>query len=167
MSKIKRKYMAHYISTGFVDGVENHWYRLGKDLEEFNIEMNAVVTRESNIIGNDYVYIDGYELSGEVEEFYADVDDELFIALQKAIDIQATGKVNACRLCDVHLWDAVANATNTYTAVAHKCCVVPSNYGGDTTGYGITFSLQIYGEPIPGTFKVGGKNGGTFTANQG
>ena len=51
--KIKRKFMAHYIDAAApaASGGTAKYVRLGKDLEEFNVEMNANVDTKSNISG--------------------------------------------------------------------------------------------------------------------
>ena len=44
---IERKYLAHYIDANFGNGeVEN--YRLGKDIEEYTIELNGEVEKKKN-----------------------------------------------------------------------------------------------------------------------
>ena len=48
--KISRKYMAHYIDATF-GGVTPEWERLGKDLEEYNVEMNPDTESVTNILG--------------------------------------------------------------------------------------------------------------------
>ena len=47
--KIKRKFMAHFINTN-KSGTPTY-ARLGKDLEEYKIEMNANTEKKSNILG--------------------------------------------------------------------------------------------------------------------
>ena len=41
--KIKRKFMAHYINAALSSASQAAYERLGKDLEEHNVEMNANV----------------------------------------------------------------------------------------------------------------------------
>ena len=47
--KIKRKFMAHYINANKSGSAT--YTRLGKDLEEYKIEMNANTEKKSNILG--------------------------------------------------------------------------------------------------------------------
>lgn len=46
--KIKRKFMAHYIDSALPSASKAEYSRLGKDLEEYTVEMNANV--ETKII---------------------------------------------------------------------------------------------------------------------
>ena len=83
MAKIERKYLAHFINAA-VPGEEAKYVRLGKDLEEFNVELNPDVERKKNILGESSVAHNGYEVSTDASPFYYDYDDELS---QKIMDI--------------------------------------------------------------------------------
>ena len=54
MAKIERKYLAHYIDASFGGNTANY-VRLGKDLEEYNEELNPDVEVKKNIIGEQTV----------------------------------------------------------------------------------------------------------------
>ena len=50
--KIDRKYMAHYIDAGSLcGGLTPKYERLGKDLEEYNVELNPDTETSKNILG--------------------------------------------------------------------------------------------------------------------
>ena len=50
--KIDRKYMAHYIDAGSLcGGLTPKYERLGKALEEYNIELNPDTETSKNILG--------------------------------------------------------------------------------------------------------------------
>ena len=51
--KIKRKFMAHYIDAALPSASKAEYSRLGKDLEEYVVEMNANVDTRNNIWGGD------------------------------------------------------------------------------------------------------------------
>ena len=162
---IERKYMAHYIDAGFNSalsgtGVTLNWVRLGEDLEELNVELNPDVEQKKNILGENTARHRGYEESQEVDPYYADEDDPLFVKLQAIVDQRKTGDDCATFLLEVHLWEAGA-ATGSYVAYAQPCLVVPTSYGGDTSGYQIPFTVYPKGERVPGTFVLATK---TFTA---
>lgn len=73
---IERKYLAHYIDGAF--SAENPAYvRLGKDLEEYSVELNPDVESKQNILGENSVVINGYEASSSVEPYYYDYADSL------------------------------------------------------------------------------------------
>ena len=57
MSKIERKFLAHFIAAG------DSFVRLGQDLQEYSPEMSATVEKTKNILGQTAVTISGYEKS--------------------------------------------------------------------------------------------------------
>ena len=76
--KIKRKFMAHFIDAAFPGSDATDYGRLGKDLEEYNVEMNANVETKSNILGETSVNLDSYQPQASAEPYYAVVGDPLF-----------------------------------------------------------------------------------------
>ena len=79
---IERKYLAHYLDASF-GGEETEYVRLGADLEEYNEELNPDVEITKNIIGEQRVSHNGYEVQSEVDPYYADYDDPLFEKLSE------------------------------------------------------------------------------------
>lgn len=158
--KIARKYMAHYLDSSF--GGTESWYRIGEDLEEYNVEMNPDTEVKKNILGNSTFIHNGYEPSADSDPFYARVGDALFEQLQKIVDEQASDDTLKTKALEVHLWDG--DATSGYTAYRQDCYVVPQSYGGDTSGYQIPYSVNYVGDKTEGTFVPDGSGGGTFTA---
>ena len=59
--KIKRKWMAHYIDAALPSASKAEYSRLGKDLEEYIVEMNANVETKNNIWGETSVNLDSYQ----------------------------------------------------------------------------------------------------------
>ena len=61
--KIERKYLAHYIDAAFADPADTsattNYVRLGKDLEEYNEELNPDVEIQKNILGEQNVQHSG------------------------------------------------------------------------------------------------------------
>lgn len=151
--KIERKYMAHMIDAGFGAGKEN-WVRLGKDLEEYNIELNPDTETTKNILGENSFKHNGYDVSSEADPYYAEVGDPLFEKLQGIVDGRLTGDSCKTKCLEVHMWDGEATA---YVAYKQDCYVVPNSYGGDTSGYQIPFSVYYVGERVKGTYDASGK----------
>ena len=58
--------MAHYINVNLETPA---WERLGKDLEEFNIELNAEVEETPNILGETNILISSYAATAEAEPY--------------------------------------------------------------------------------------------------
>ncbi len=148
--KIARKYMGHFLDASFMDTTPV-LYRLGKDLEEYNVEMNPNGEQKQNILGENTYQLSGYEVSASAEPYYAVVGDALFEKLQHIIDTQATDDTLKTYAYEVHLWEA-GTATGTLVAYRQECYVVPTSYGGDTTGYQIPFEVHYVGEKVLGNF---------------
>lgn len=158
--KIKRKYMAHYINSAAPSAGAAAYSRLGKDLEEYNVEMNANVETKNNILGETSVTLDSYQPQGSVEPYYAMVGDPMFDRLQSIIDDRLTLDDLLSDTVEVHLWEASGDSGTAFVAYKEEVYIEISSYGGDTTGYQIPFSLHYTGVRTKGVFDVSSK---TFT----
>ena len=155
MGKIERKYLAHFIDASF-GGETLNYVRLGKDLEEYNEELNPDVAGQKNILGEQNVVHNGYEVQSEVEPFYAYEGDPLFTQLCKVANDRLTG--DDCLTTKV---DALLNADGTVAwAYREDCYVVPTQVGGDTSGVQVPFTVYNAGNRVKGTWDVTAK---TFT----
>ena len=148
--KIARKYMAHFLDASFM-GTTPSLYRLGADLEEFNVELNPNTEQKQNILGENTFTHSGYEISASAEPYYAVVGDALFEKLQEIIDGQKTDDSLKTYAYEVHLWEA-GTGSGTFVAYRQEVYVVPTSYGGDTTGYQIPFEVHYVGEKVLGNF---------------
>ncbi len=153
--KIDRKFLAHYISVG-----ENKYERLGSDLEELSIELNAEVESKKNILGENSVTISGYNPTASVEPYYATQGTELFKVLQDIIDKRKTMDDLITSVVEVHTWEEASDGTS-YKAFKDVAYIEVKSYGGDTTGYQIPFDLHYVGDRTEGTFNTATKE---FTA---
>ena len=155
MAKVERKYLAHYIDSSF-GGEAPSYVRLGADLEEYIEELSPDVEVKKNIIGEQRVSHNGYEIQSEVDPFYADYDDPLFTQLAKIVNERLTG--DDCVTTKV---DVLLSADGTVLwAYREKVWVVPNSIGGDTSGVQIPFAVYNAGERVKGTWDVATK---TFT----
>lgn len=155
--KIARKYMAHFLDASF-GGATPDWTRLGKDLEEYNVELNPDTETSKNILGESTFTHNGYEVSADADPYYAVVGDTLFEQLQKIVDERANDDTCKTKSLEVHMWEGTETA---YEAYMQECYVVPTSYGGDTSGYQIPFTVYYTGERVKGTYDASTK---TFTA---
>ena len=147
MAKIERKYLAHFLDASFGSGTTNY-VRLGKDLEEYNEELNPDVEVNKNILGEQTVQHNGYEVQSEVEPFYAREGDALFTRLAQIANERLTG--DACKTTKV---DVLLNATGTVIwAFREDVYVVPNSMGGDTSGVQIPFTIYNDGNRTAGTW---------------
>lgn len=154
MAKIERKYLAHFIDAGF--GTEVNYIRLGADLEEYNEELNPDVEVTKNILGEQNVNHNGYEVQSEVEPYYAKAGDPLFEQLAKIANERLTG--DGCKTTKVDL--LLSDDGKVAWAYREDVYVVPNSIGGDTSGVQIPFTVYNIGNRVKGTFDLESK---TFT----
>lgn len=153
----ERKYLAHYIDSAFdTTYKETEYVRLGKDLEEYAVELNPDVETKKNILGENSVAVSGYEVSSSVDPYYYDYDEALS---EKIMDIamnRTTGDGCKTTTIDVLLKPgATADAAPTVVwAYREDCYIVPQSVGGDTTGIQIPFELHRAGNRVKGTFDL-------------
>ena len=158
MSKIERKYLAHFINAAALGEESAVYERLGKDLEEFSPELSAQVETKKNILGQTSVVISGYEKTGAVEPYYAESGSKLFQRLQDIIDEGRVLEDLKTDVVEVKLWEQGENGS--YPAVREEVYIEVTSYGGDTTGYQIPFTLHFTGNKVKGNFDVATR---TFT----
>lgn len=156
MGKIERQYLAHYIDASF-GGTTTNYVRIGKDLEEYNEELNPDVEVNKNILGEQTVQHNGYEVQSDVDPYYARTGDALFDKLSDIANERKTG--DSCKTTKV---DALFQEDGTCVwAYKEDCQVVPNSLGGDTSGVQIPFTIYNDGNRVKGTFNQSTK---TFTA---
>lgn len=147
MAKIERKYLAHYLDSAF-NATSPSYVRLGKDLEEYNEELNPDVEVNKNILGEQNVQHNGYEVQSEVDPFYAYEGDPLFTQLAKIANERLTG--DDCLTTKI---DVLMNTEGEVVwAYREDVYVVPSNVGGDTSGVQIPFTVYNAGNRVKGTW---------------
>ena len=155
MARMERKYLAHYLDANFNEGAANY-VRLGKDLETYSEELNPQVEVRRNILGEQNVIHQGYQVQSTAEPFYADEDDELFEPIAKVANERRTGE--DCQTTRVEvLLDASGNQIWCYR---EDCWVVPNAVGGDTSGVQLPFNVYNAGNRVAGVWSVDNK---TFT----
>ena len=124
------------------------YVRLGKDLEEYNEELNPDVEVNKNILGEQNVQHSGYEVQSDVDPFYAYEGDALFEKLSLIANERLTG--DACMTTKV---DVLINTEGEVVwAFREDCYVVPSTIGGDTSGVQIPFTVYNAGNRVEGDF---------------
>lgn len=159
--KIKRQWMANFIDSAVPGAAKPVYVRLGKNLEEYSVEMNANVESKNNIMGETSVTLDSYQPQAAVKPYYAVVGEAMFERLQKIVDERQTLDELNTSVVEVHLWEE-DSAGGTFTAYKEDAIIEVSSYGGDTTGYQIPFNLHLTGNRIKGKFSLDTK---TFTAD--
>lgn len=159
VGKIARKWMAHFIDASVTPATPN-FVRLGADLEEFTVEMNANVNTTQNILNEVSTSIDGYEPQASVEPYYAVVGDPLYERLQKIADERLTLDALKTKVVEVHLWEEDAIDTGSFVAYQEDAIIEVVSYGGGTDGVQIPFNIHHVGNRVKGLFDTTTK---TFT----
>lgn len=153
--KLERKYLAHYINPAFTTSDDAVYERLGKDLEEFSVELNPEVKTGRNILGGNSVQMSGYEVTADTDPFYYATGDDF---AQKVLDIalgRLTGDQCKTTYVDVVLKPGTdGGAPTVTTAWREDVYVVPTSYGGDTTGVQVPFTVHFAGNRVQGTFDL-------------
>lgn len=150
--KIDRKYMGHLIDAGLLcHGTKSEYERLGEDLEEYNVELNPNTETKTNILGQTSFHHNGYEETSEASPYYANTGSKLFTKLQEIIDYRHKDDNCKTNALELHLWEG--NETDGYVAWQQGCYIVPTSYGGDTSGYQTPFTVNYFGERTRGIFK--------------
>ena len=140
-------------------GNTRQWCVIGKDLEEFNTEMNANVDKKENILGEVNVAITNYEAESSVEPYYARLGDPLFAFLKNIVDNRLTHDDLKTNFLDIHLWEE-SSTTGVFEAIMEEVYIEVVSDGGDTSGYQIPFNIHHTGIRTAGTYNTSTK---TFT----
>ena len=162
--KADRKYLAHYVDAAFDRTyAETDYVRLGKDLTELNVELNPSVETSQNIIGENSVKHDGYEVSTSAETVYYEYDNALTEKVMEIAMLRKNG--DDCRTSYVEvLLKPGASKDDPPTiirAIREDVLVIPTSYGGDTSGVQVPFGIHYAGNRVEGTFDLNAKK---FTA---
>lgn len=152
--KLERKLLAHYLDAEPTGKGVAEYCRLGRDLEEYNVELSASVEKKKNILGESSTTISSYEAQGSVEPYYADKDDPLFSRLQNIVDNRLVLDDCQFKAVEVHLWETIDSKPNVYVAYQEEVYVEVTSYGGDNTGYQIPFNVHYTGKRVKGEFDI-------------
>lgn len=156
--KLERKYLIHYIDSSF--GGTPSYERIGKDLEEYNIELNPDVETIKNIWGETSNNVKGYEPSSSVDTYYAREGDPLSTQLADIANTRATGAKLATTVVDL----LVTETGTVVWAYRENVLVVPQTMGGNNGGVQIPYEIMYNGDRTAGTWD---KEAKTFTPSTG
>lgn len=152
----ERKYLAHYIDANFDKTyAATEYVRLGKDLEEFSEELNPDVETKKNILGENSVVHNGYEVSSDADPYYYDYDDALSEKVMGIAMERLTGDACKTSRVDVLLKPGVSGGKPTVVwAYREDVMVIPNSVGGDTSGIQVPFTIHNCGNRVKGTFDL-------------
>lgn len=154
--KAERKYLAHYLDSAFdTTYAAPSYVRLGKDLEEFNVDLNPDVETSKNILGENSVKHNGYEASSDADPVYFEYDDALTEKVMEIAMLRKSGDACKTTYVEVLLKPGEGDAAPTVIrAVREDVYVIPTSYGGDTSGVQVPFSVNYAGNRVEGTFDL-------------
>ena len=154
--KAERKYLAHYLDAAFdTTYAAANYVRLGKDLEEFSVELNPDVETSKNILGENSVKHSGYEASSDADPVYFEYDDALTEKMMEIAMLRKSGDACKTSYVEVLLKPGEGDAKPTVIrAVREDVIVVPNSYGGDTSGVQVPFTVHYAGNRVEGTFDL-------------
>lgn len=157
--KAARKYLAHYLDAAFDTTYESTDYvLLGKDLEEFTVELNPDVETKKNILGENSVSHKGYEASSTADPIYYDYDDKLSSKLMEIAMLRKDGDVCKTSYIEVLLKPAEdGSAPEVVRAVREDVYAIPQSYGGDTSGIQVPVEIKFAGNRVEGDFDLSTK----------
>ena len=153
MGRMERKYLAHYIDANMSNGVATNYTRLGKDLEAYAEELNPQVDVRRNILGEQNVIHNGYQVQSSAEPWYADQSDPMFQPLSDIANGRLTGE--DCKTTRVEV--LVDESGTEIWAYREDCWIVPNSVGGDTSGVQIPFNVYNAGNRVAGSFNTSTK----------
>lgn len=164
MGKAERKYLAHYLDGAFdLTYANTEYVRIGKDLEEFSIELSPNIETKSNILGENSVLHTGYETTANADPVYYEYDDKLTEKIMEIAMLRKSGDACKTSYVEVLLKPGEDGATPTVVrAVREDVLLIPTSYGGDTSGVQVPFSVNFNGNRTEGTWDIASKK---FTAN--
>lgn len=164
--KAERKYLAHYLDSAFdTTYAAAEYVRLGTDLEEFNVELNPEVETSKNILGENSVQHSGYEASSDADPVFYEYDDALTEKLMEIAMLRLSGDKCKTSYVEVLMKPGEGDAAPTVIrAVREDAYVVPTSYGGNTTGVQVPFTVHYAGNRTEGSFDLTTKK---FTPNGG
>jgi hypothetical protein len=163
--KAERKYLAHYLDGNFdLSYQDTDYIRIGKDLEEFSVELSPNIETKANILGENSVLHTGYETSATADPVYYEYDDTLTEKIMEIAMLRKSG--DSCKTSYVEVLlkpgESSSDPPTVIRAVREDVLLIPSSYGGDTAGIQIPFTVNFNGNRTEGTWDIESR---TFTPN--
>lgn len=164
--KAERKYLAHYVDAAMdMTYAGTNYVRLGKDLDTFNVDLSPDVETSKNILGENSVKHNGYEPTSSADPVYFEYDDALTEKLMEIAMLRKSGDECKTSYVEVLLKPGEGDGAPTVIrAVREDVVLIPTSYGGDTSGVQVPFELRFAGNRVEGSFDISTKK---FTANSG
>lgn len=152
-AKSERKCYALYVDAAFSADYSSTDYKIiGYDLESLSVELNPTVETFRNILGENAVRHEGYDPNIDVDTFYHRAKEALEAKVLELAMARKSG--DACKTSCVEVVYAMAEDGVSEPEVIHAyredVLVVPTSYGGDTTGFQTPFQINFSGNRVRG-----------------
>lgn len=150
--KLNRSQLIHFINAA-PDAQAATWFKIGKDVEDMSVDMNATIETQKNILDETSSRHEGYEPSFSVDTYFADPEDSIY-DLVESIALQRL-KGDACKtqVLEVVVEDTAANAHEAYLEDA---IIEVTSYGGSQGGVRFPYTVHFAGNRVPGTATITG-----------
>lgn len=160
LGKLKRSAHLLYVDASFGAGTADY-FLVGKDVEDLSVELNPDTESIKNILDEISVNDNGYEVSIDVDTYYANPSDGSFYEKLKDIAMnRRTGDDCMTKVLEI----LVDKKTGSYDAWLEDAMVKPSSYGGAQGGVRIPYTITPCGNRQNGTATFTDKKNPTFTA---
>lgn len=157
--KLNRSALVHFIDTA--PGSTANYYKIGKDVEDMSVEMNATIETQKNILDETASRHEGYEPSMSVDTYYADPSEPIYDFLQPIALQRLKGDACKTKILEVIIEDT---SDTSHEAYLEDCIVEVTSYGGAQGGVRIPYTVHFAGNRVAGTVTINASTGvPTFT----
>ena len=158
MAKLNRSALIHWINA--TPSSTATWYKIGKDVEDMSVDLNAQIETRKNILDETSVSHEGYEPSMSVDTYYADPSDDIYDFIEGI----ALGRLKG-DACKTQILEAIIEDTtsSSHEAYQEDVIVEVTSYGGSQTGVAIPYTVHFDGGRKAGTVAISSGGVPTFT----
>ena len=159
MAKLNISALIHWIDA--TPSSTATWFKIGKDVEDMSVELNAQMTTRKNILDETSVLHEGYEPQFSVDTYFADPSD----AIYDLVEGIALGRLKG-DACKTKVLECIIENTSASSHEAYQEDVIieVTSYGGSQTGVAIPYTVHFDGNRVAGTVAINSTTGvPTFT----
>lgn len=151
MAKLKRNAHRLYVRAKS----EDQWFLVGKSLDELSVEMNGSFEQTTDITGEVSVSDTGYQPQTSVEPYYANPEDGAWYEFLKDLALnRKSGDDAKAEYMEV----LIENTEDSeHDAWKEDCRIEIASYGGDTSGFQISYNIWVDGNREKGKATYSGK----------
>lgn len=158
--KLNRSQLIHFLNAT-PSAQAASWFKIGKDVEDMSVDMNAEITTQKNILDETASNHEGYEPSFAVDTYFADPDDAIYDLLEPIAMQRLKGDACKTQVLEVIIEDTSAASHEGYT---EDVIIEVTSYGGAQGGVRIPYTVHFAGNRKAGTVAINATTGvPTFT----